>query len=159
MQDGGPACVEGTVRAQAARDCRRGNHINSRLRIKQYLWAIVIKGKFNSLLMSHYVWLGKVKLRLGSPFSGGRGHGESFSHRSAPIVVSASQQGPGEEGVKSSGLWIPKDSFLPTSRRILLWPHRYLPQLQGLMLQAALVPPRVGVWLREGCRWGQQGEL
>lgn len=59
------------------------NHINSRLRIKQYLWAIVIKGKFNSLLMSHYVWLGKVKLRLGSPFSGRRGHGESFSHRSA----------------------------------------------------------------------------
>lgn len=38
------------------------NHINSRLRIKQYLWAIVIKEKFNSLLMPHYVWLGKVSL-------------------------------------------------------------------------------------------------
>jgi hypothetical protein len=41
---------------------REENHINSRLRIKQYLWAIVIKGKFNSLLMPHYVWLGKVSL-------------------------------------------------------------------------------------------------
>jgi hypothetical protein len=29
------------------------NHINSRLQIKQYLWAIVIKGKFNSVLMPH----------------------------------------------------------------------------------------------------------
>lgn len=55
---------------------REANHINSRLQIKQYLWAVVIKGKFNSLLMPHYVWLGKVKLGLYSPFSGSRGHGE-----------------------------------------------------------------------------------
>lgn len=37
-----------------------------------------------------------------------------------------------------------KDSFLATSGRILLWPHRYLPQLQGLMMQTVLVPPEYG---------------
>lgn len=73
------------------------NHINSRLRIKQYLWAIVIKGKFNSLLMPHYVWLGKVKLGLGSPFHGRRGHRKNFSHGSTPFIVPGSQQGWGRK--------------------------------------------------------------
>lgn len=68
------------------------NHISSRLQIKQYLWAIVIKGKFNSLLMPHYVWLGKVHWGCAAPSVGAEVTG-SFSHRCAPFVAPGSQQG------------------------------------------------------------------
>lgn len=44
------------------------NPISSRLQIKQYLWAIVIKGKFNSLRMLHYAWLGKVHWGCAAPW-------------------------------------------------------------------------------------------
>lgn len=67
------------------------NPISSRLQIKQYLWAIVIKGKFNSLLMPHYAWLGKVRWGCAAPSVGAEVTG-NFSPRSAPCMVLGSQQ-------------------------------------------------------------------
>lgn len=48
--------------------------LTSRLQIKQYLWAIVIKGKFNSVLMLHYARLCEVRLGWCRCFNGTGGY-------------------------------------------------------------------------------------
>lgn len=73
------------------------NPISSRLQIKQYLWAIVIKGKFNSLPMPHYAWLGKVHWGCAAP-SVGAEVTRNFSPRSAPCMVPGSRRGSRREG-------------------------------------------------------------
>lgn len=70
---------------------RGENHINSRLQIKQYLWAIVIKGKFNSVLMPHYVWLCEAQLGLAASSVGPEVTREAENQ--SPFLAPTSQQG------------------------------------------------------------------
>lgn len=50
--------------------------LSPRLQSKQYLWAMVITGKFNSMLMPHCARLGEVRLRLCGWSDGGAGPGQ-----------------------------------------------------------------------------------
>lgn len=93
-----PPCPRGEehVCADSPPDCRRENHISSRLQIKQYLWAIVIKGKFNSMLMPHYARLCQGKPGPCSWLHGPGAAGAGAAARSVPVLPAP---------VPGGGLW------------------------------------------------------
>lgn len=109
---------------------RGENHINSRLQIKQYLWAIVIKGKFNSVLMPHYVWLCEAQLGLAASSVGPEvtREGEHQPARCALAwlpVLSMGHKGEAFFLHPSS----PEGLSPSLSPLVLLWPHRSLQKL------------------------------
>ena len=61
-------CAAGPVLA------RGESTLTPRLQTKQYLWAVVIKGKFNSTLMPHHARLGEVRLGVCGWPNGTRGY-------------------------------------------------------------------------------------
>lgn len=150
-----PVCASENTCVQTAPRLQGGNHISSRLRIKQYLWAIVIKGKFNSLLMPHYAGLCEVTPGSCHRFNGTGGYREREGCR---VVLGLSAPGPpGARRGPLGGRLRAVSDLVPGIFSSRLHPRRprcaaawcVLGQLWVLMLwplparQEALVPPKV----------------
>lgn len=137
-------CEREHVCADSSTTAGGENHINSRLRIKQYLWAIVIKGRFNSLLMPHYAGLCEVTPGSCHRFNGTGGYREREGRR---VVLGLPAPGPpgGRGGPLGRRLSVVSDLVsTPRARCAAAW--CVLGQLWVLMwplpaLQEVLVPP------------------
>lgn len=123
------------------------NTLTSQLQIKQYLWAIVIKGKFNSVLMLHYARLCEVRLGWCRRFNGTGGYG---GRNGSPGLSSFSWISAGETGPAAVFPSAQSRECLPFLLGSLWW-RQGLPGQLVLMLcplpalQEGPVPRTVGV--------------
>ena len=121
--------------------------LTSRLQIKQYLWAIVIKGKFNSVLMLNYARLCEVRLGWCRRFNGTRGYA---GKNGSPGLSSFSWVSAGETGPAAVFLSALSRECLPFLLGSLWWQQGLPGQLVLMLcplpaLQEGPVPQTVGV--------------